>query len=73
MTQSVCGFTTAQSNSRYFFDYTGGLYIRAGSSVTTTFAGTSLGWLSASNEVLSTNQQIMFEQNNGTASSFIIM
>ncbi len=52
---------------------TQGLYIRAGTGVTTTLVGTALGWLSGTNETQTMNQQIMFEQNNGTASSFIIM
>jgi hypothetical protein len=73
ITQSQCGFTTMQSSGRYFFDMSQGLYIRAGTGVTTTLAGISLGWLSTSNEVQATNQQIMFEQNNRSSSSFIFM
>lgn len=50
---------------------TQGLYIR--SLVNTTINGTILNFLSGNNESTAINQQIMFEQYNGTASCYIVM
>jgi hypothetical protein len=65
------GLTTALGNVKIFSDLTTGLYIRG--LVSTTFAGASYGIAGANQLTTAINQQIVFEQYNGVASSWIVM